>query len=68
MRKECVPSELISKFSMVLPNGAFRSVVAMQAGGEGSPALKIIDAWLRKLQRCDSKYISKSKQNNVFLR
>ena len=60
LQNECLPVELRGKLSMVMPGGAFRSIGAMYVGGEGSPALKLIDAWLDKVADCDSEYLSKS--------
>ena len=51
--------------SQVLPGGSFRSMIGMVGLSEGSPAMKMLDAWVGKMSKCESPLLSKS--NDVCL-
>ena len=53
-----MPVELRRKLKDVMPGGAMRAIGAAYVGGEGSPAMRLIDAWLDKVSDCESDYVS----------
>merc|ERR1711981_1128716 len=58
LKSKCVPSSLQGYFPMVKKGGSMRSMLPMIGLSEGAPELKVIDAWLEKLNKCDSKYVT----------
>ena len=65
LQKECIPANLVGMLSQVLPGGSFRSMIGMVGLSEGSPAMKMLDAWVGKMSKCESPLLSKS--NDVCL-
>merc|ERR1711981_1504862 len=61
LKSKCVPSSLQVYFPMVKKGGNMRSMLPMIGLSEGAPELKVIDAWLEKLNKCDSKYVTNAK-------
>merc|ERR1712146_647597 len=65
LQKECIPANLIGMLKQVLPGGTFRGMIGMVGLSEGSPAMKMLDAWVGKMSTCKSSFLSKS--NDVCL-
>merc|ERR1712178_257037 len=61
LKSKCVPSSLQGYFPMVKKGGSMRSMLPMIGLSEGAPELKVIDAWLEKLDKCDSEYVTNAK-------
>ena len=61
LKSKCVPSSLQGYFPMVKKGGSMRSMLPMIGLSEGAPELKVIDAWLEKLNKCDSEYVTNAK-------
>merc|ERR1711943_124519 len=61
LKSKCVPSSLQVYFPMVKKGGSMRSMLPMIGLSEGAPELKVIDAWLEKLDKCDSEYVTNAK-------
>ena len=61
LKSKCVPSSLQGYFPMVKKGGSLRSMLPMIGLSEGAPELKVIDAWLEKLNKCDSEYVTNAK-------
>merc|ERR1711871_292095 len=60
LQKECIPENLVGMLSQVLPGGSFRGMIGMVGLSEGSPAMKMLDAWVGKMSKCESPFLSKS--------
>eukprot|EP00942_MAST-04A_sp_MAST-4A-sp1_P008781 g8781.t1 len=58
LKSDCIPDAFRSQLNMILPGGAYRSMVSMQAGGENSATIKVMDAWLSKLNTCESEHLT----------
>merc|ERR1712167_480475 len=54
LKSKCVPSSLQGYFPMVKKGGSLRSMLPMIGLSESTPEMKVIDAWLEKLNKCKS--------------
>ena len=54
LKSECIPAELTSKFADVMPGGKMRGMMGAVGLTEGSPPVKLLDAWLEKISTCSS--------------
>ena len=61
LKSKCVPSSLQGYFPMVKKGGSLRSMLPMIGLSESAPEMKVIDAWLEKLDKCNSEYITDAK-------
>ena len=50
LRSKCVPASLQGYFPMIKKGGSLRSMIGMVGLTEGSSDLKVIDAWINKLE------------------
>merc|ERR1712178_464923 len=57
LKSKCVPSSLQGYFPMVKKGGSLRSMLPMIGLSESAPEMKVIDAWLEKLNKCKSEYV-----------
>merc|ERR1711968_425545 len=60
IKSKCVPASLQSYFPMVKKGGALRATLPMIGLTEGSSEVRVIDAWLNKLEKCNSDDLSSS--------
>merc|ERR1711871_766757 len=60
IKSKCVPASLQGYFPMVKKGGSLRSMLPMIGLTEGSPEVRVIDAWLNKLDKCNSDDLSSS--------
>ena len=60
VRSKCVPESLRGYFPMVKKGGSLRSMIGMVGLTEGSSDLKVIDAWISKLEKCESEDVTSS--------
>merc|ERR1711871_271969 len=60
IKSKCVPASLQSYFPMVKKGGSLRSMLPMIGLTEGSSEVRVIDAWLNKLDKCNSDDLSSS--------
>ena len=51
LRSKCVPASLQGYFPMIKKGGSLRSMIGMVGLTEGSSDLKVIDAWVNKLEK-----------------
>merc|ERR1712072_1309317 len=58
LKSKCVPSSLQGYFPMVKKGGAFRNMLPMIGLSESAPEMKVIDAWLEKLDKCKSEQLT----------
>merc|ERR1711871_162326 len=60
VRSKCVPESLRGYFPMVKKGGSLRSMIGMVGLTEGSSDLNVIDAWINKLEKCESEDVTSS--------
>merc|ERR1712178_33674 len=60
IKSKCVPASLQSYFPMVKKGGSLRSMLPMIGLTEGSSEARVIDAWLNKLEKCNTDDLSSS--------
>merc|ERR1712178_498248 len=60
IKSKCVPASLQSYFPMVKKGGSLRSMLPMIGLTEGSSEVRVIDAWLNKLEKCNTDDLSSS--------
>merc|ERR1712178_368140 len=60
LRSKCVPASLQGYFPMIKKGGSLRSMIGMVGLTEGSSDLKVIDAWVNKLEKCESEDVTSS--------
>merc|ERR1711907_46447 len=60
LRSKCVPKSLQGYFPMIKKGGSLRSMIGMVGLTEGSSDLKVIDAWVNKLEKCESEDVTSS--------
>merc|ERR1711871_1663867 len=60
IKSKCVPASLQSYFPMVKKGGSLRSMLPMIGLTEGSSEVRVIDAWLNKLEKCNTDDFSSS--------
>ena len=60
LRSKCVPASLQGYFPMIKKGGSLRSMIGMVGLTEGSSDLKVIDAWINKLEKCESDDVTSS--------
>merc|ERR1711871_1431595 len=60
IKSKCVPASLQSYFPLVKKGGALRATLPMIGLTEGSSEVRVIDAWLNKLEKCNSDDLSSS--------
>ena len=58
LKSKCVPSSLQGYFPMVKKGGSLRSMLPMIGLSESAPEMKVIDAWLEKLNKCKSEQLT----------
>merc|ERR1712054_707934 len=58
LKSKCVPSSLQGYFPMVKKGGRLRSMLPMIGLSESAPEMKVIDAWLEKLNECKSEQLT----------
>merc|ERR1711981_702721 len=58
LKSKCVPSSLQAYFPMVKKGGSLRSMLPMIGLSESAPEMKVIDAWLEKLNKCKSEQLT----------
>merc|ERR1712054_529501 len=58
LKSKCVPSALQGYFPMVKKGGSLRSMLPMIGLSESAPEMKVIDAWLEKLNKCKSEQLT----------
>lgn len=52
LKSDCIPAQLHSKFADVMPGGKLRSMIGVVGLVEGSPAVRLLDAWIGKISTC----------------
>merc|ERR1711907_929296 len=60
LRSKCVPKSLQGYFPMIKKGGSLRSMIGTGGLTEGSSDLKVIDAWVNKLEKCESEDVTSS--------
>merc|ERR1711907_416000 len=60
IKSKCVPASLQGYFPMVKKGGSLRSMLPMIGLTEGSSEVRVIDAWLNKMGKCNSDDLSSS--------
>merc|ERR1711907_676022 len=60
IKSKCVPASLQGYFPMVKKGGSLRSMLPMIGLTEGSSEVRVIDAWLNKLEKCNTDDLSSS--------
>ena len=63
LRSKCVPKSLQGYFPMLKKGGAWRPMMSTVGLTEGSSDVKLIEAWLSKLENCESNDVSSSLSN-----
>jgi hypothetical protein len=61
LKSKCISASLQAYFPMVKKGGSMRGMLPMVGLSEGAPFMKVIDAWLEKLDKCNSEYVTDAK-------
>ena len=61
LKSKCISTSLQAYFPMVKKGGSMRGMLPMIGLSESDPFMKVIDAWLEKLDKYNSEYVTDAK-------